>query len=813
MLTDYNAKRNPKKTKEPFSDKLLPKKPHKPIFTVQKHDATRLHFDLRLEHKGVLKSWAIPKEPSKDPEVKRLAIETEDHPYDYAYFSGDIPEGEYGAGHVDLWDKGTFDMYGFESGIDNEVIFEKAYEKGHIHAIFHGKKLKGEYSLLRFRTEKNNTWLFFKNEDDKPSKFKKTESIEATLSKLGARKTELNLPIKPMLATLVKKPFTSEDWIFEVKHDGYRIICEIEGPKVKLYSRNTFDYTNKFKDVSDDLSKRNLNAILDGELVVLDENGKSDFSLLQKYIKSGKGSVVYYVFDLLKFGEYNLTNIPLIYRKTILKSIIKDSKFVKYSEHIEKNGENFYKLAKEEGLEGIMAKEKNSKYNVDTRTSNWQKIKTIKTIDAYIVGFTEPKNSNEFFGSLCLAIKKGKGFKYIGNVGTGFDSVTKQSLLELFSEIKLDKPSVTNPTKVIGFKKITWIKPKFICTVKYAEFTNEHLLRQAAFIDLKNAKYKKIKTENVNDISTDLKSSKLNSKEEIVKVGNQSLKLTNLDKLYWPKQKINKGELVRYYDKISDYILPYLKDRPESLNRHPNGIEEEGFFQKDIPENYPDWLKTKMIHSESVDRDINYLICNDEETLIYMANLGCIEINPWHSRLGSLENPDYMIFDLDPLNVSFQKVVQVALKFKEVLEKLDIKSYPKTSGATGIHIYVPLPSTYSYDQVLDFAKLIAIQVNKELPKLTSIERSPEKRNKRVYLDVMQNIKGHTIATVYSARPKPFATVATPLDWSEVNEKLSPKNFNIFNIFERLNKKGDIWQPVLGDGINMKKALEKLMELE
>jgi bifunctional non-homologous end joining protein LigD len=553
-----------------------------------------------------------------------------------------------------------------------------------------------------------------------------------------------------------------------------------------------------------------MEVIFDGEVVVVDDFGKSSFQLLQTYSKTGKGKLAYYVFDILYLNGSDLTNLPLIKRKEILKKIIpEDLANIKYSDHIIGEGESFFKIAEQRGLEGILAKRAESKYIPGKRSKDWLKLKTKKSQEAIICGFTEPKGSRNKFGSLVLAVYDEGDLIYIGQAGTGF---TDNDLKDIYSKLK---PLITNRSpfkkKIETNAPVTWVTPKFICDVEFSEWTDEGLMRQPAFIGIREDKNidDVIKEDSVEEGADEEETMSKNNLDKEVKVGGHNLKLTNLKKVYFPDEEYTKGDVIEYYRSVAKYILPYLKGRPESLNRHPNGIDGESFYQKDIKDLPPGWVKTEMIYSEHNEKDINYLVCNDEATLVYLANLGCIEINPWFSRVENLDNPDYLVLDLDPEDISFEKVIETALAAKEVFDIAGAKCYCKTSGATGLHIYVPLGAVYNYDVAREFTHLVARLVHTKTSGFTSLKRSPSKRQKKVYLDYLQNRPGQTLAAPYSIRPRPGATVATPLKWEEVKKGLNPKDFTIKNILKRIEKNGDLFKNVLGKGIDLSKCISKL----
>jgi bifunctional non-homologous end joining protein LigD len=643
-----------------------------------------------------------------------------------------------------------------------------------------------------------------------------------------------------MLTTLVDEAFDSDDWLFEIKWDGYRAVSSISGGKVELYSRNNLSFNQRYPEIVDELSKWPIDAVLDGEIVALDENGHSRFQFLQNWMSDQQGTLRYYVFDILWLDGYDLTEVPLIDRKKILKQIIPSSDAICYSDHVEKNGIKFFEAASQRGLEGIIAKKKNATYEADTRSKNWLKIKTALRQEAVVVGFTEPAGSRSYFGALVLGIYENGKLEYAGHTGTGF---TDKSLKEVWDKLE---PLITDkcPFDIKPKTRLpaTWVKPKLICEVKFQEWTQGHIMRVPVFMGLRTDK-KPVEVKKENPMATEkiqkTRGKKQNAepsktsvagkkgkakagsakkivpsgqwlieseKELQVKLNGQELKLTNLDKVYWKKEHFTKRDLLNYYHGIAPIMLPYMKNRPQSLNRHPNGIDGMSFFQKNVQGKVPSWIETFDEFSESTKETVHYYVCTNEASLVYLANLGCIEMNPWHSTTMKPNNPDYCLIDLDPHEIGFEKVIETAQAVKKVLDELSIPAWCKTSGASGIHICIPLGAKYTYDQSRQLAELIANLVHHEVPSFTSVERSPSKRRRKVYLDYLQNSKGQTVACVYSARPKPGATVSTPLFWEEVKKGLSPANFTIKNLFERLKTEGDIFKPVYEKGIDLRKTL-------
>jgi bifunctional non-homologous end joining protein LigD len=851
-LGKYHSKRKFTETSEPKGK--VSKSGGALKFVIQKHDATRLHYDFRLELDGVLKSWAVPKGPSMNPADKRLAMMVEDHPYDYKDFEGTIPEGNYGAGTVMLWDEGTYHALETKDPKESAKILRAGLAKGEIKFFLEGEKLTGGFVLVKLRgsyggKKNENSWLLIKEKDEhvlkaditkqdtsvrtestmeeiaggsgktwksnrkakgeqsKPEPAK-TDRAKAT-APVSGKKSAMPHHVKPMLATLVDEAFDREDWIFEIKWDGFRGLAEVKKRKVELYSRNLLSFNEQYAPIVKELKELDCDAVFDGEIVCLDAKGKSSFQLLQNFNNTGKGNLVYYVFDLLYYNGYDLREQQLLKRKELLKSVLPSSGRIRYSDHVETDGIEFFKAAQKQGLEGIIGKNGESEYKTARRSSDWVKIKTHMRQEAVIAGFTKPRGSREKFGALVLGVYEGDELKYIGHTGSGFNDKSLKDMHEkLMRLVTKDSPFEKIPKTNAP---VTWVKPKLVCEISFAEWTSDGSMRQPIFQGLRlDKKASEVIKEKPVDMSKTKSFAKAapSSKETHLKISGKDVKVTHLDKVYWPKEKYTKGDLIEYYRKMAHVMLPYLKDRPENMNRHPNGIDGPSFYQKDV-EDHPSWIKTKKVFSESNNKDIHYLICNDEATLVYMANLGCIEINPWNSTASNIDNPDYAIIDLDPEDIGFDKVVEVAQVTHKILEKYGIDSYCKTSGATGLHIFIPLAGKYDYDLVRQFAQVLVTMVNQELPKITSLERSPKKRQKKIYLDYLQNRHGQTLAAPYSVRPKPGATVSTPLEWKEVNKKLKPTDFNIKNIFKRLEKKGDLWKPVLGKGVDIEKAIKKM----
>ena len=888
-LNIYKEKRNFKASPEPTGGKA---DPDKLLFVIQKHDATHLHYDFRLEMQGVLKSWAVPKGPSTDPDVKRLAMMVEDHPFDYKNFEGIIPSG-YGAGTVIVWDTGSYELAKAD-GKDKKAQdkeLSNGITKGKLHIVLHGKKLKGEFALVKTHGKAENAWLLFKVKDqfvskeditlkdksviskktlvqieksstngytttqaNKPSLKRTTKTLtndvgiakkttikkaETSKDKIANAGTRSKFPAKisPMLATLVDKPFDKEGWQYEIKWDGYRVLAFCNRNKVEIKSRNDKSFDEKFYPIHKAVQKWNINAVVDGEVVVLGKSGKSNFGALQNWRSEADGDLYFYVFDMLWLNGKDLTQVPLSERKNILKQIIPKNDIIRLSESFEVSGIEFFKTVKKLGLEGLIAKKTESIYSPGNRSKDWLKIKANKRQEMVIGGYTKNDDSAKSFSSLLLGVyEKGK-LIYTGKVGTGFNDKQQLDLLKQFkpfvrktppfSELPdINKPSrfQHNPPHATAI----WMKPELVCEVSFTEMTDDGIMRHPSFeamrID-KKAKdvikeeaittteitlQKKTKvTKILKPVGVNSRKSFLNPTDEsqVREINNHEIKFNNLSKIYWPKGKITKRDMLNYYYQVAPYILPYLKDRPQSMNRHPNGINGESFFFKDVTDTAPDWIETFDYTSDTDNRLRKYLVAKDEASLLYMATLGCIEMNPWHSKVKTKDNPDWCIIDLDPADNTFQKVIEAANVTKQILESMGVTSYPKTSGSTGIHVYIPLGAKYTYEQSKEFARIIATLVQREIPKYTSIERIVKSRNGKMYIDFLQNRPQATVAAPYSLRPKPAATVSMPLEWDEVKKGLKMSDFTIHNAIERIKTVGDIFKPVLGKGINLEKVVK------
>jgi bifunctional non-homologous end joining protein LigD len=786
-LAAYKTKRNFATTKEPAGSK---EKKAGFRFVVQRHDASHLHYDFRLELGGVLKSWAVPKGPPVKAGEKRLAVMTEDHPVDYIHFEGVIPKGNYGAGRVKIWDRGLFQVYGVNGRLLADPTIRRQLRQGELSFFLEGKKLKGEYVLVRMKeTEKN--WLLIKKKSTRRSVAKERITVSSRQNKTD-KPVRVKKFISPMMASAVKEPFDDPDWLFEIKWDGYRAIAET-GKNLAFYSRNGQDFRKKFKDIATALEQIKTGSALDGEVVALDEKGIARFQLLQQAADSPGQELLYYVFDLLRLNGKSIMDLPLLQRKELLKNLLGKHPLIRYCDHVRENGIAFFAAAKKEGLEGILAKQCESSYEPGYRTRQWLKIKTINTTEALIAGYTAPRGNRPGFGALVLAGKKGKEYFYRGHAGTGFSGKVLTDLKRKMDKFKAGHSPFTNEVPLNA--PVTWLRPELVAEIGYGEITKDGLFRHPVFLRLRDDKDQSMLNEEI--------------PVQMAKKNNAPV-FTNEQKVYWPDEGYTKGDLISYYEKMASFILPHLKGRPLSLNRYPNGIKQPGFFHKDAGEKVPSFVDVFKVKSESSDKVIDYIVCNNKSTLLYLANLGCIDMNPWNSTTRSATHPSWMVIDIDPSpKNSFTQVVDVALATHAVLTRAKVDCYCKTSGATGLHVYVPLNNKYDYEQSKGFAQLVATLVHEELPAITTLERPLARRRGRIYIDYLQNRIGQTLASVYSVRPVAGAPVSTPLQWKEVKHSLDPARFTIENTFRRVEKQGDLFKPVIGKGISIEKTLRML----
>ncbi len=779
-LKKYRAKRNFKRTPEP-AGKIKKHPSTSLLYLIQKHAASHLHYDLRLELNGVLKSWAVPKGPSLDPTVKRLAVHVEDHPLEYGSFEGIISQDQYGGGAVLLWDTGTWEC--------QDANANEAYKKGHLTFLLKGKKLKGLWKLVQIKTDPKN-WLLIKVKDKyaksggeeitqtKPRSVVTNRLIdEITDSTKDVPKSTMPDTIYPQLATLVEQPPNTKEWLHEIKLDGYRLICFIQNKKIKILSRNQKDTTKDLPYLVEKLKKANLSScILDGELVAVNKNNQFDFQLLQNSIHGHETStLIYYTFDLLYYNGYDLTSLPLLARKKLLREIIPENDpLIRYGDHIIGNGIAVFKKTCELGLEGIVSKKIDSPY-IQDRTHFWLKTKCTFRQEFIIGGYTKPKGERKFFGSLLLGVyEDGDKLRYCGHVGTGFSEETLRMLGELLEKYKTSTMPFSHlPPDV---KKATWVKPELMVEVTFAGWTQDKILRQPSFKGLRDDK---------------------KAREIVIEKPSKPVKttypLTNPTKILYPEQGITKLELATFYDAIHDWILPYIINRPLSLVRCPDGQREKCFYQKHMIDEPTGTLH--VIHIQEKEKTQPYVYIKDKEGLISLVQMGVLEIHPWGSTIDELEKPDIIIFDIDPApDVEWKKVIQAARFIRDELEKLGITSFVKTTGGKGLHVTVPIKPQRPWEEIKIFSKTFVKYLVSLKPESYVDVMTKSKRAGKIYLDYLRNQRGATAIAPYSTRAFTGAPVATPLSWEELSPKIKSASYTIKNLVNRLDKlKVDPWK--------------------
>jgi len=831
---------------------------HGDTFVVQKHRATRLHYDFRLAIDGTLKSWAVPKGPSLNSVDKRLAVQTEDHPLDYANFEGKIPEGNYGAGTVMVWDRGTFSVIG-------DANASKQIERGEIKFNLNGEKLRGSFVLVKLKhSEKGNEWLFIKhkdanedpawNVDEHDGSVLTGRTIKEIAEELppkreanpiqpgeldGARKSAMPSHVEPMLATLGEHAFSDPNWLFEIKWDGVRALARIEDGALTLRSRNGADITKRYPELAFlPQTFAASQAIVDGEIVALDERGLSSFERLQERMHVRAPSehlvsqipVVYLAFDLLYCDGYDLRKAPLLERKQLLQRLVHASERFRYADHQMEHGKELFELAKQTGLEGIVAKRADSPY-VSDRSAYWMKLKVTNTLDAAVGGWTESRTPALPFGSLLLGLYQGKKLRFIGHVGSGFDG---KKLEEISGKLK-ELATADCPFDVVPEtnEKPSWVEPALVARVKFSGWTQEHVLRHPVFLALREdarptdcrweSEAEPVTTSPAIVRAPQVTGKVLDTKAQIeaelfkghaetvtIELDGKRVRLSHLNKVYFPESGYTKRELLAYYYRMADFILPFLRDRPLVLRRYPDGIKGQAFFQKDMREGLPDWFKAVPVDSEERGKQIHYATADDRASLLFLTSLGCIDHNPWSSRYADLDHPDYFFFDLDPSEgTEFSVAVTIAGALHEKLQELRLASFLKTSGATGIHIYIPVAPVYTYEQLRTFAEIVARTVTSEHANLVTNERSVAKRPAgRILIDVQQNAHGRPLAAPYSVRAFPKAPVSAPILPQELRKNLRPETLNIKTVFARMKEKGDLW----GNFWKRQQRLEEAIEL-
>jgi bifunctional non-homologous end joining protein LigD len=779
-LQEYRKKRDPKKTPEPFGGK---KKGQEPIFVVQRHDARALHYDFRLERDGALASWAVPKGVPLEPGQRALAVHVEDHPLEYATFEGEIPKGEYGAGSVEIWDRGTY-----------ELLEEK--RNGGLTVRLHGERLDGTWSLVPAKLDgKEKNWLLLKKREDGASE--------------GAKRRQY----RPMLTTASKDVPTSSDWLFEVKWDGYRAIADVRGADATLTSRNGNDLTERFRSTATAIERamKTPDCVLDGEVCALDEDGRATFSAMQQG-KTGT-RYVFVAFDLLEVEGEPLIDLPLTERLERLASLVdRRRRDVQLSETFD-DGAALFKAAQKQQFEGIVAKKRDSRYLPGKRTREWLKIKTHGRQEFVIVGYTRGQGRRSGrFGALILGYYDGGELKYAGNVGTGFTDDEIDKLLGKLKPLeRKDSPFEAVPKMPkVRRDAIVWVDPKLVAEVEFVEWTHDGRLRAPSYQGLRDDK-----------AAGDVQREEPNAMQPLpseIRKGKRVLKLSNLDKPFWPDEGITKGDLLAYYRDVAAALVSHLKDRPFTMKRYPDGAYGKFFFQKDAPKHMPAWISSREFTVSTRDsprqrRKIRAPLVNDELALLWMVNMGCIDMNMWYSRVDKPSRPDWVLFDLDPSDdVGFPETVEVALLVKQALDTLGLESCVKTSGSDGIHVLVPIARRHTFDQTREFSEIIASALARTHRGLVTTEWTRAKR-RGVLIDSNQNGEGKTIASVYSVRPREGAPVSTPLRWDEVKKGLDPRDFTMDVVRERLEQHGDLFEPMLHGRQSLSEALKAVRKAD
>src|SRR6266404_2170511 len=808
-LDAYRAKRSLERTPEPAG--AVARDGGGRLFVVHQHAARRLHFDLRLEMEGVLRSWAVPKGPSYDTAEKRLAVHVEDHPLEYGDFEGLIPKGNYGAGAVIVWDRGEWTPVGdpLEGLAEGKLLFE-----------LRGYKLRGLWTLVKLKKSEKD-WLLIKERDAWASKDPEELPPESVLSgltveDLGAGRdrgeairrelTRLGAPRRPveaksvglMLAETAERAFSREGWLFEPKLDGYRVLAARAPSEPRLLTRSGNDCAASFPEILRAVAALPFERlVLDGEVVALDDAGRPSFQRLQGRARLRRPldirhaavntPVTYYAFDLLGFEDFDLRPLPLTARKAALRRVLPPVGPLRYLEHVDDEGEALYREAERLGLEGVVGKKAGSPYRAG-RSSAWLKIRSRRTGDFVVVGFTAPKGSRGGFGALHLADYLDGALVYAGRAGSGFTDKELPEVRRKLESLRRPDPPCSGPLP--ADKGTTWVEPALVCEVEYTEWTDEGLLRQPVFLRFRDDKRPE---ECVRE------SGQVDGRSGGQPVGeldppparppDRQTAFTNVGKVFWPDEGYTKGDLIAYYRAIAPWLLPYLRNRPLVLTRYPDGIAGKSFFQKDAPGFRPEWIRTERMWSEETQREIDYFVCDDEASLLYVVNLGTIPLHLWASRAPTLERPDWCVLDLDPKGAPFEHVVEVALAARELCRRIELPLLVKTSGSSGLHLLIPLGRQCTHEQSRSLGELLARCIVGRLPKIATIVRQVSQRDGRVYVDYLQNGSGKLIVAPFSARPLPGAPVSLPLAWREVNRRLDIRRHTIKTAPERMRNLG------------------------
>jgi bifunctional non-homologous end joining protein LigD len=889
-LDTYRRKRDFSRTPEPAGDRPTPPPAAGRRFVVQRHRATRLHYDFRLEIDDVLMSWAIPRGPSLNPADRRMAVHTEDHPLDYFDFEGVIPKGEYGGGDVIVWDWGTFQPE--ETDDPGEAV-----RRGELKFSLHGAKLRGRFTLVRIRSDdpRKDDWLLIHkkddeadpdwNVDDHPHSVKtgrtndevaagaravwdsRAPAAEAAIDLAAARPAALPDFIEPMRATAADRPFSDPDWLYELKLDGYRVEAVVERGKVRLWTRNRQDAGRYFPDLASAPASwiRAQSAIVDGEVVALNEQGRPEFALLQDRAGmgrfGGRGStdgkrpagargkqspIVFYVFDLLYHDGRELFEVPLEQRKRLLRSVLREHPVVRFGSHIEADGDEFYEVVRAQGLEGVVAKLRSSRYEPGRRSRSWLKIKIRRQQEVVVCGYEQGKGSHADLGSLILGVYEGDQLRYVGEVGSGLDERTRRELRSQLDAFHVERPPVANPPRIKGAR---WSEPRLVVRVEFSEWTDDGLLRQAAYKGLEIGREprsvtreRELPAREVADeaereaarnrqpngrdrrrsavaervrpaegappdggagppqAATPAELAALDQlgKEGSWPIGGQRVRLTNLDKVLFPEAGYTKRDLIRYYVTVAPVMLPYLRGRALNLWRWPDGITGKHFWQKEIPDHAPDWIARWTYPEAGSSEAHTYLVADRAATMAWLGNHATIDMHPWTSRTETYRTPSYAMIDIDPgEKTSFEEIVALARLFRTALDHLGVTAGPKVTGKRGLQIWVPVRPIYTFEQTRNWVEELSRAVGATLPDLVSWEWEKSARRGRARLDYTQNAINKTLVAPYAVRPVASASVSAPIEWSELDDRnLRPDGWNIESILPRIEARGDLFRPVL-----------------
>lgn len=804
-LATYNAKRDFKRTQEPRGEAG---KGDGHLFMVQKHDATRLHWDLRLEMDGVLKSWAVTRGPSPDPDDKRLAVRTEDHPLSYATFEGTIPRGEYGGGTVMLWDTGRWEAVG---GKDPA----RTIEEGHVHVILHGERMRGEWLLVRMKPrpgEKRENWLLRKVEDahagssgDLVDTALTSVSTGRTMAEIAAGKAAARPKTEPgdggdrkprrspgtrkaasagprhkpgstkvevppfqdvQLATLVDTVPTGSGWIHEVKFDGYRALLATAGNSVRAYTRSGLDWSDRFAPIvaaATGLAPQG--ALIDGEVVALDRHGRPSFSALQAALQDG-GDLHYFAFDLLEEGGEDLRDLSNLDRKARLSALLEGAgPPIHYTEHVERGGEALFEQLCRDGYEGIVSKAADAPYR-GRRTRSWLKIKCTRRQEFVILGFTESDKAGRDLRSLLVGVREGDGYRYAGRVGTGFDAATRDLLLARMKPLAAKTPAADVPRAAA--RGVTWVRPELVAEVAFAEFTAENVLRHASFLGLREDK---AADEVVAERAADAPAKKVDDKPFGVAISHR-------ERVVFPGSGETKGDLADYYAALAEPALRWLRDRPVSLVRCPQGRAKHCFFQKHDAGSFGGKVGTVSIREKKGGQE-EYLVVDSGEALLTCVQMGTIEFHGWGAPASNVEHPDRLVFDLDPdEGLAFADVRNAAVQLRDLLGEMGLRSFALTSGGKGVHVVVPLDGAKAWPEVKDFASRFSRAVAEAHPKRFTANMRKAERRGRIFLDWLRNERGATAVLPYSVRAREKATVAAPVTWEELHALTDGRPFTI-----------------------------------